>query len=304
MTEWFEANTAFAFWAASGAVAALTIAALVLLVLWRRAQRSRNTETAERNDAERAAIELELSLREQLGRLRIVREIHDVAISSVTDIISQADGARFAASTDPAAAGRAAASIADTARTALADLRRVNNVVSSGEAAARPEPRMRSARDLLRVMNEAGLVISAEEHGEQFEVTRGAETAIHSLLQEAFSNALKYGGVGTEVRLALHWRGDGLHISVDDDGVRNRARLAGVDPGAPDTEQSYTIEDDATALTRDVTGPGITEMRERVALFGGVFTAHPVPGVGFHVSAVFPALRFDNGVHGVNLARS
>jgi hypothetical protein len=43
-------------------------------------------------------------------------------------------------------------------------------------------------------------------------------------------------------------------------------------------------------------------MRERVELFGGVFNAYPVPGVGFSVSAVFPALRYDNGIHGVNLA--
>jgi len=28
-----------------------------------------------------------------------------------------------------------------------------------------------------------------------------------------------------------------------------------------------------------------------------------VPGVGFSVSAVFPALRYDNGVHGVKLER-
>jgi hypothetical protein len=44
-------------------------------------------------------------------------------------------------------------------------------------------------------------------------------------------------------------------------------------------------------------------MRERVALFGGVFNAYSVPGVGFSVSAVFPSLRYDNGVHGVNLGR-
>lgn len=304
MTDWLDADPTTIAWVSLAAAAVLLLAAGVLLVLWLRARRARNREAAQRNAAERAAIELELSVREQIGRLRIVREIHDVAIHTISDIISRADGARFAATADPAAAGRAAADIADTARTALADLRRVNNVVTAGEAAARPEPRMRSARDLLRVMREAGLNIIAEEHGESFDVSKGAETAIHSLLQEALSNALKYGGVGTEVRLTLHWRGDGLHISIDDDGTRNRARLAGSSPDDPAATQAYTIDDDANALTREVTGPGISEMRDRVSLFGGVFTANPVPGVGFHVSAVFPALRYDNGVHGVDLNRS
>ena len=45
-------------------------------------------------------------------------------------------------------------------------------------------------------------------------------------------------------------------------------------------------------------------MRERTELFGGVFTARTVPGVGFSVSAIFPALRYHNGVHGVKLGPS
>jgi hypothetical protein len=44
-------------------------------------------------------------------------------------------------------------------------------------------------------------------------------------------------------------------------------------------------------------------MRERAELFGGILSARTVPGVGFSVSAVFPALRYHNGVHGVNLGR-
>ena len=42
-------------------------------------------------------------------------------------------------------------------------------------------------------------------------------------------------------------------------------------------------------------------MRERTELFGGVFTVTTVAGVGFSVSAIFPALRYHNGVHGVKL---
>jgi hypothetical protein len=45
----------------------------------------------------------------------------------------------------------------------------------------------------------------------------------------------------------------------------------------------------------------MTEMRERTELFGGVFNAYTVPGVGFSISAIFPALRYHNGVHGVKL---
>ena len=55
------------------------------------------------------------------------------------------------------------------------------------------------------------------------------------------------------------------------------------------------------ALTQAPVGRGITEMRERTELFGGVFTATTVPGVGFSISAIFPSLKYHNGVHGVKL---
>ena len=42
----------------------------------------------------------------------------------------------------------------------------------------------------------------------------------------------------------------------------------------------------------------------RAELYGGILTASTVPGVGFSLSVVFPALRFHNGVHGVKLDRS
>ena len=88
---------------------------------------------------------------------------------------------------------------------------------------------------------------------------------------------------------------------VDDDGVRADALRNGLDPDLVAQQQRYTPDDDLAALTQSPTGRGITEMRERTELFGGVFTATSVPGVGFSVSAIFPALMHHNGVHGVKL---
>jgi hypothetical protein len=41
-------------------------------------------------------------------------------------------------------------------------------------------------------------------------------------------------------------------------------------------------------------------MRERARLYGGVFSAHSVPGVGFSVSTVFPALKYQDGANEAN----
>jgi len=280
---------------------ALGAIAIVFLVLWLVAMFGRRRQRAARRRAEDDAFELRLSLDEQTARMRIVRELHEVVIHSISVIVSQTDGARYAAEQDPAAAVRAVSTIGDAARGTLADLRRIMTVVREGEADVAPQPRLKSARDLFKVMREAGLIVEFEESGERFDLQQGAEVAIYRILQEALSNALKFGGDGTQVRVTFTWTDEGLQVKVDDDGVRAGARRDGDDPNQVAQRRSYSIDDDMDALTEVLTGAGITEMRERAALFGGVLHAYSVPGVGFSISAVFPALRYHNGVHGVNL---
>ena len=50
-------------------------------------------------------------------------------------------------------------------------------------------------------------------------------------------------------------------------------------------------EADLEALTQEVSGAGITGMRERAELFGGNIEAHFVPGVGFTLNAIFPGIE-------------
>lgn len=270
---------------------ALLVLALLFLVLWVLALRGRRRETAIRAEAERAQLDLDLLLAEQTARLRMVGELGEVAVSSVSAIARQADGARYAGESDPGAAVRSAGSIADAARATVDDLRRVTDIVKHGEADAGAQPGIRTARELFRVMREGGLEIRFEEAGERFPLGSGAELAIYRILQESLSNALKYGGEGTFVTVAFRWSDQGIRVQVDDDGIRAATRRAGGDPNAVARAGGYSIDDDAAALTTTPSGPGITEMRERAELFGGVFHAESVPGVGFSVAVSFPAPR-------------
>lgn len=304
MIGWFEANPLLVADLAMIASAVLLVLAAVLLVLWRLSLRRLRRQAALRVHAEREAIDLELAVREQLGRLRIVRELGEVAVHSVSAIIARADGARYASGVDAGATVRAAGTIGDTARKTLADIRRILTIVGEGETDATPQPRLRSTRDLFEVMRDAGLSVEFEENGKAFGLQKGAEVAVYRILQESLSNALKHGGEGTHVKVSFTWGEESLQVLIDDDGMRVQARRDGLDPDEVSRERAYSIGDDLSSLTEVVSGPGISEMRERVELFGGVFKAYSVPGVGFSVSAVFPSLRYDNGVHGVNLSAS
>lgn len=283
--------------------AALALACAALLLLWRGAVATSRRTVFNRNAAERLRIELELTLAEQQGRLGIIGELQDGAILSVSQLITRAEGARYAAKSDPATVVRAATALVEEGRIALADMRRVLTLVRDADTTNRPEPGLQSADDLVRVMRDAGLEVSLIEAGEKFPLKPGAELAIYRILQSALANALTHGGVGTAALISFTWTQDGLQLLVDDDGIRAAARREGADEGDIAARTAYTIDDDLKSLSGSLTGAGLTQMRERAQAFGGVFSARTVPGVGFSVSAIFPALRFHNGVHGVDLGR-
>ena len=296
-----DATTVVVVLAAASGV--LLLLAIVLLVLWLRSRHAARRAVRERAAAERERLDLEVTVAEQGSRLTMVRELHEIAVHAVSGIVTQAEGASYAATQDPSAAARSATAIAETARDTLADLRRVVTVARDGEAEAAAQPDLSSVRELFRVMRDAGLRLEFAETGDRHELRQGAELAIFRILQEALDNALEHGGAGTTATVTFTWTDDGLKVLVEDDGTRATAIRNGLDPYAEAQKQGYTVGDDLAALTQAPAGRGITEMRERTELFGGVFEAHAVPGVGFTVQAVFPAIRYHNGVHGVPLDR-
>ena len=281
----------------------LAAVCVVLAVLWLMGLRRHRRSRFDRSAAERVRIDLELSLAEQQGRLAIIRELQDVAVLSLARLITRAEGARYAAESDPSTAVRAATALVEDGRVTLADLRRVLTIAREGESIQAMQPGLQSARNLFGVMRDAGLAVGFTESGDRFPLKPGAELAIYRILQSALANALKHGGVGTEARVSFTWTQDGLQLLIDDDGIRAAARRESATASDFAARTAYTIDDDLRALSESISGAGITQMRERAQLFGGIFNAGTVPGVGFSVSAVFPSLRFHNGVHGVDLSR-
>ena len=235
---------------------------------------------------------------EQADRMRLIGDVHDAAAATLTSLISQAEGAKFTAVSDPQVASRAAEAIADSARAVLNDLRRVVNVSRDGAHEVANLPSLVSIHDLFEAINSSGITVKFEESGTPFGITPSAELAIFRILQESLNNTRAHGGPGTTVKVGMSWSAQGLHVRVDDDGTRARRRFM-----SPD-DAGYTIEDDTAALVEILSGRGMKEMQTRIEAFGGVFSAHRVPGVGFSVSAAFPTLKFPNGIHGGNTSRS
>ena len=230
-------------------------------------------------------------------RSHIAREMHDIVAHSLQVVISQADGARYAAAAKPALAVTALETIGQTGRSALADMRQLLGVLrETGETVAgvpgvtdddarrpaadaspdgrgtrlppgrRPQPRLADLPALVETMRLSGLEVSLLETGTpRRALPAGGELAAYRIVQEALTNTLRHGGPDADAFVTLAWTPRGLDLQIDDDGCG-----AAADPA-----------------TRG-SGQGLRGAAERTALFGGTLETGPRVGTGYRVSAHLP----------------
>ena len=172
-------------------------------------------------------------------RSHIAREMHDIVAHSLQVIISQADGARYAAAAKPALAVTALETIGQTGRSALADMRQLLGVLrETGETVAgvpgvtdddarrpaadvvaspdgrgtrlppgrRPQPRLADLPALVETMRLSGLEVSRLETGTpRRTLPAGGELAAYRIVQEALTNTLRHGGPDADAFVTLAW---------------------------------------------------------------------------------------------------
>ncbi|WP_062380271.1 sensor histidine kinase [Demequina pelophila] len=246
------------------------------------AARQRQAAVAALEDRTRR-LEIEAAQQAALGaaaeRERIAREMHDVIAHSLTVIVAQADGGRYVAERDPAAARGALAAIGDAARRALADTRSMLGVLrdpQGGEAPLAPQAGVDGLADLLTQARSSGLDIVFEERGDAADVPGPVSLALYRAAQECITNVLRHAGVHAPARLALVWEPDRVTLEAVN-GPASRAN-AGISAG---TGPSRTL---ATAGS----GLGLAGMAERAASLGGTLEHGPTPDGGFRVLLTLP----------------
>ncbi|WNB86298.1 histidine kinase dimerization/phosphoacceptor domain-containing protein [Cellulomonas sp. ATA003] len=154
--------------------AGVTVVAVWASGLAKRARRE--TLLAWRDRAERLEVERDQQARIATAaeRARIAREMHDIVAHSLSVVVAQADGGRYAAQADPDAAGRALGTIAETGRAALADMRRLLGVLRTdddgdaddgGAAVLVPQPADQDVERLVETMRDSGMTVSLVRMG-------------------------------------------------------------------------------------------------------------------------------------------
>ncbi|MGY1841386.1 MULTISPECIES: sensor histidine kinase [unclassified Modestobacter] len=250
----------------SGAIGVSVVAAWALGDL-RRARVLRMAGLEERARLLELEHEQEMRLAAQAERARIAREMHDVVAHSLSVVIAQADGGRYAGQADPAAATEALEQISATGRQALTDMRKLLGVLREGDGQEfAPQPDVAAIDDLVADVAASGLDVDLLVEGSAQPMPAGAQLAAYRIVQESLTNVLKHAGPAGKAWVRLHWRPDSLELSVLDDGRGAAAAIA----------------------VSDGEGQGLLGMRERAELHGGRLTAGPRHGGGFGVHAVLP----------------
>jgi signal transduction histidine kinase len=220
----------------------------------------------ERNRLLERERESETRLAADAERMRIAREMHDVIAHSLSVVIAQADGGRYAARTDPSAAVGVLETISQTGREALAQTRSLLGFLRSDEDdswSKSPLPGVGDIESLIADVRSAGLPVS-ESGVADFDEDRlpeGAALAVYRIVQEALTNVLKHAGSSARAHVSLQVEDRELVVRISDDG-------AGEAP-----EKDHNGNERAR-------GHGIIGMKERAALYGGTLTARAIHSTG------------------------
>ncbi|WP_051267476.1 sensor histidine kinase [Nakamurella lactea] len=254
-------------------IIAVAMATVVISFLIGRREVSHDRETKVASAERDRLLAVERDQRAEMAaaaeRTRIARELHDIVAHSLSVVVVQADGGYAAAKAKPEVAQQVLGTIAETARAALADMRRLVGVLRAGAGPESdhpdyaPAPTAADVPELVDQLRRAGLPAELMVVGTERELPPGVGLTVYRVVQESLTNVIKHAGPGAKAEVALVYGDNEIQLTVLDDGR-------------------------GAAAFGDGLGNGLTGMRERVGLLGGTVAAHPRPGGGFLVTASLP----------------
>ena len=241
IVSWNEPDAAAGDWVFLGLL--FSVIWLAGLALGQKGQQAaRAEERAARLEREREAEAREAVTEE---RARIARELHDVVGHAVSVMTVQASAVRRLLRPEQQKEREALEVVEQTGRQALAEMRRLVDVLRRPEEAPAlaPQPSLKYLDRLVEQIREAGLPVDLEVKGRPpQDLPAGVDLTAYRLVQEGLTNALKHAGAGS-ASVTVSYSDAQVEVSVKDDG-----RGPGAGNGG---------------------GHGLVGLRERVSVYGG-----------------------------------
>jgi signal transduction histidine kinase len=207
-------------------------------------------------------------------RQRLAREIHDTLAQGFASIVTLYEAARAELSSRPEVAVGRLEEIGRTARSSLAEARRVvwalrPEALAGGTLTEALDELVRNFR------SETGVEATSRTSGEVRSLRPETEATLLRVAQEALANARKHARA-SKVALTLTNLEDALLLDICDDGVGFDPELVGEHAGK-----------------RPAGGFGLDGMRERLEQHGGTLTIESAPSAGTTIAAALPRVPPD-----------
>jgi signal transduction histidine kinase len=222
---------------------------------------------AARNDELERLRRVEADRAVAVERTRIARELHDDVAHHLTALVVQAQAAERIADSRPEVAIESVGWIAETARSALASMRRTVTLLRDGEEPAMlsPNPSLDDLTAIVARVEQTGLDVRMEVDDGLPPLEPQVQHAIVRVVQESLTNVLRHAGAHVAI-VSVQPLEHGITVTVEDDGA------------SPDPDD-----------VRPADGHGLLGMRERATSCGGRFGIDRSALGGWRVRAWFPA---------------
>jgi signal transduction histidine kinase len=255
-------------------VGAVVLGLLVLMVPWLagllvrslgRTRRSEVSQLAAEEDAARAqheAFQAQEIARLREGQARLARDVHDVVGHSLAVILAQAESAQYLPD-DPARLKETMATVADSARTSLQDVRQVLSSTSQT-----PPAGLGGLEELVAGVRATGQEVVVDEVGHPQPLPPELEVVAHRVLQEMLTNAVRHGRRDRPIRVERLWPSGGHEHDLRIE-VGNALPETGADPTAPVAVDTRATTDPTVPIAAGGSGQGVDGMRRRLDSVGG-----------------------------------
>jgi len=198
-------------------------------------------------------------------RRRIARELHDIIAHGLGVVVLQAGAATQVLDRDPQRARDALDLIRHIGQEAIGEMGTLVGLMRDDARPARePQPSLADLDRLIATTRDAGLPVELSVDGQARPLPPAVELSAFRVIQEGLTNALKHAGPA-HAQVCVRYRHEEIEVEVTDDGDGSKNGSGG--------------------------RHGLAGMRERVAVFGGRFSAGPRPSGGWQLRAAFPLDR-------------
>lgn len=187
----------------------------VIIGYWQRTHVHTIQLLQENNNAIRAYRKKAQNIAVTAERARIARDMHDIVAHTLSIIIVQADGGRYAATKDISLAKKTMHIIKNEAERAVHDMRRLLEALTDAPSAQLDFNHIPSLIEQAKIASPNNIFWhTVDGINSQNRLNTDAQTVAYRIIQESLTNIRKHAGNGIKINIHEQWNEQGLTLKI------------------------------------------------------------------------------------------